>query len=163
MAQPSQQFCQGTYDQLLFNGFPATAKQMAGEPHSNADFLKEKKQIPTATLQDVQSCALYAADQIIEQDVAEMTPEQRKQSRAIAAKALAAHIAAKGGEGYGVVQDPGTLSSHAAYKKIIEAIDEADALESPFGFLTGTAFGVPKWALYGAGAFFLYSFITKRR
>jgi hypothetical protein len=161
MAKPTNAFCQGTYDQLVFNGFPNAAKQMAGEPNDNAAFLAEKKQIPPALIQDMQDCAGLAAEQIIAQDVAKMTPEERKQARAIAAKALQEHIDAKGGKGYGVVQDPGTLSSHAAYEEIIEAIDEADALASPFGFLMGDGLlGIPKAVWYVGGAFILYKALT---
>ena len=154
---PSQEYCQGIYDQLVWNGAPNAAKQMAGEAHSNAAFLEEIAEIPPELKADMQACAGMTAKKMIEDAAADMTPAERAQSR----KRTEDKLKKAGYDkkpGKVVVQKPGTTSSHQDYNDIIEAIDTADAKEGPFGFLAGKTMGIPNWALYAGGAFLLYSF-----
>ena len=156
---PSAEYCQGVYDQLVWNGFPNAAKQMAGEAHNNADFLGEFPNIPDGIKEDMQSCAGMTATKMIEEAVAGMTPEERKaekkRTKAKAEKAKA------GSRGKLAIQDPGTISSAEAYGEIMAAIDAEDAKAGPLGFLTGAGpFGIPRWVLWAGGAFIAYQAIT---
>lgn len=159
---PSPEYCQGIYDQLVWNGAPNAAKQMAGEAHSNAAFLEEIAEIPPELKADMQACAGMTAKKMIEDAAADMTPAERAQSR----KRTEDKLKKAGYDkkpGKLKVQKPGTTSSHQDYNDIIEAIDTADAKEGPFGFLAGKTMGIPNWALYAGGAYLLYSFVMKKR
>ena len=156
---PSQAYCQSVYDQLMFNGFPNSAKQMAGEPHNNGAFLEEKPNLTPDLTKAMQECAGMTGKQMIERAVRNQTPAERAESKARTQKKMKEAGYDKKPGKY-VVQDPGTTSSQQDYNDIIEAIDKE---ENPFGFLTGSTFGVPNWALYAAGGFLLYSVLTKRR
>tara|TARA_R110002060_G_scaffold36230_2_gene47179 strand:- start:2340 stop:2873 length:534 start_codon:yes stop_codon:yes gene_type:complete len=160
-ARPSEEYCQGTYDQLVFNGFPTAAKQMTGEPHYSGDFLAEFPHIPESLKADMQACAGMTAEKMIATAAAKMTPEEKAAARAYTAQKLQEHIDAKGGKGKGVVQAVGAVDSTAAYEEIMEAIDEEDALKSPIGFLSGDGlFGIPKAVWYIGGAFVLYQVLV---
>ena len=156
---PSQEYCQSVYDQLTFNGFPNSAKQMFGEPHNNAAFLKEKPGLTPDLTAAMQECAGMTGKKMIERAVRDMTPAERSEARQYTKDKLK-----KSGQdkkpGKTVVQKVGTTDSTQDYNDIIDAIDKE---ESPFGFLMGSSFGVPNWALYAGGAYLLYSFVMKKR
>jgi hypothetical protein len=156
---PTQAECQAVYDQLNANGFPNAAKQMTGQAHNNADFLAEVSELPPDLKAMMQACAGKTSAQMIRESSRNMTPAERKREKErVTKKAKAAKAGAKGQL---AIQDSGTLSSQQTYNDIIDAIDEADALEGPFGFLVGPGlFGIPKWILYAAGGYVAYKAIT---
>ena len=155
----TEEYCQGVYDQLVWNGFPNAAKQMAGEAHNNADFLIEFPHIPAGIKKDMQACAGMTAEKIIAKAVAGMTPAERKaEKKRVGKKAKAAKAGAKGTL---AIQDPGTISSHEAYGQIKDALDAQELADSPFGFLTGKGLmGVPKWVWWAGGAYLAYQAIA---
>ena len=154
---PTPAYCQSVYDQLMFNGFPNSAKQMAGEPHNNGAFLEEKPKLTPDLTKAMQECAGINGKQMIERAVRNQTPAERAESKKRTKKKMKdAGYDKKPGKW--VAQDAGTTDSSQDYNDIIEAIDKE---ESPFGFLMGSTFGVPNWALYAGGAYLIYAVVIK--
>ena len=112
---PSQAYCQSVYDQLMFNGFPNSAKQMAGEPHNNGAFLEEKPNLTPDLTKAMQECAGMTGKQMIERAVRNQTPAERAQSKARTEKKMKdAGYDKKPGKYK--IQDPGTTSSQQRSK-----------------------------------------------